>query len=129
MTDTLADMLTRIRNALAKRQDIVEVPSSNVKLAIATILKNEGFIKDFHTADFKGQGKILIHLKYVGKDPAIIGLKRVSKPGRRIYRGYKEIKPVFNGTGVSVLSTPKGLLTDVKAKEMKVGGEVLLSIW
>ena len=129
MTDPLADMLTRIRNALAKRHEVVEVPSSKMKLAIAEILKSEGYIRDFHTADYKGQGKILIHLKYVNSGPAIIGLKRISKPGRRIYQGYQEIKPVLSGTGVSVLSTPKGVVTDTKAQEMKVGGEVLLNVW
>ncbi|MDX1386340.1 MAG: 30S ribosomal protein S8 [bacterium] len=129
MTDPISDMLTRIRNALAKRHEVVEVPFSKMKIAIAEIFKNEGYIKDFHTADWKGQGKILIHLKYVGKEPAIIGLKRVSSPGRRRYVGYQEVKPVFNGTGVGVISTPKGILTDAKAREMKLGGEHLLNIW
>jgi small subunit ribosomal protein S8 len=93
-------------------------------------LKDEGYIRDFHNVDYKGQGKILINLKYVGKKQSIIaGLKRVSKPGRRVYVKYSDIKPVFNGLGVAILSTPKGVVTDKAAKELKVGGELLLSIW
>lgn len=129
MTDPIADMLTRIRNAIQKRHEVVEVPSSKLKLAVSEIFKSEGFIRDFHTAEWKGQGKIMIHLKYVEKTPVIHGLKRISKPGRRLYVGHEELKPVFHGTGVAVLSTPKGIVTDQKAREMKVGGEVLLNIW
>ncbi len=129
MTDPISDMLTRVRNALAKSHEIVEVPASKIKEALAQILKSEGYIRDFHLADYKGQGKIRIHLKYFEKKPAIEGLKRVSRPGRRVYLGYEDIRPVFSGTGISVLSTPKGILTDAKAREMKVGGEHLLNIW
>lgn len=129
MTDPIADMLTRIRNAIQKRHEVVEVPASKLKLALSEILKSEGFIKDFHTVDWKGQGKIMIHLKYVDKTPAISGLKRVSKPGRRLYLGHEKLKPVYHGTGVAVISTPKGILTDQKARELKVGGEVLLNVW
>jgi small subunit ribosomal protein S8 len=130
MTDPISDMLTRIRNATRARHEVVEVPASKIKLAIARLLKDEGYIRDFHNVDYKGQGKILINLKYVGKKQSIIaGLKRVSKPGRRVYVKYSDIKPVFNGLGVAILSTPKGVVTDKAAKELKVGGELLLSIW
>jgi small subunit ribosomal protein S8 len=129
MTDPIADMLTRIRNAVAKKQEVVEIPASKIKLAIAEILKQEGFIRDFHRAEWKGQGKLMVHLKYVGKEAAITGVKRVSRPGRRVYLHYREIKPVFDGRGIGVLSTPKGVLTDVSAKEKKLGGELLLNIW
>lgn len=129
MTDPIADMLTRLRNALGKRREVVEVPASKLKLAIAELLKQEGFIKDYHQAEWKGQGKIMVHLKYRGKEPVITGLKRVSRPGRRVYYNYKEIKPVLHGHGMAVFSTPKGLMTDSKAKELKIGGEFLLSIW
>jgi len=130
MTDPIADMLTRIRNAVKARHEIVEVPASKQKIAIAELLKAEGFIRDFHTVDYKNQGKIMIGLKYVGKkQPTILGLKRLSRPGRRLYIKYDDIKPVFNGLGMAVLSTPKGILSDKAAKEAKVGGELLLSIW
>ncbi len=130
MTDPIADMLTRIRNATRARHEMVEVPCSKLKLAIAQLLKDEGYIRDFHNVDYKGQGKILINLKYTGKkQPIIVGLKRLSKPGRRVYVGYEEIKPVFNGLGMAILSTPQGILTDRVAREKKVGGELLLSIW
>jgi len=130
MTDPIADMLTRIRNALAKRHEVVEVPSSNLKRNIAEILKQEGYIKDFHQAEYKGQGKILIHLKYTkDNQPAIVGMRRISTPGRRLYVGFEDIQSVYSGTGVSILSTPKGILTDVRARDQKVGGEVLVNIW
>lgn len=130
MTDPIADMLTRIRNALTARHEIVEIPSSKLKLSIAQLLKDEGFIRDFHLVEYKGQGKIMVSLKYSGKrEPTIMGLRRMSKPGRRVYVGYEDLKPVLNGLGVAILSTPKGLLTDRAAREQKVGGELLLSIW
>lgn len=129
MTDPIADMLTRVRNALAKRHEVVEVPNSKLKEAITQILKSEGYIRDFHLADYKNQGMIRIHLKYHDKKPAIEGLRRVSRPGRRIYLKHDNIKPVYHGTGVAVLSTPKGILTDSKARELKVGGELLLNVW
>ena len=97
---------------------------------MAQLLKDEGFIRDFHTVDYKNQGKILVTLKYRGKNQScIMGLKRLSRPGRRVYVGYEKIQPVLNGLGVAIISTPKGLLTDKKARELKVGGELLLSIW
>ena len=130
MTDPIADMLTRIRNAAAKRHEIAEVPSSNMKLAILEIMKKEGYIRDFHTSEHKGQGKILVHLKYSQENDSVIrGLRRISSPGRRVYVKSTEIKPVFHGTGLAILSTPLGLLTDSAAREKKVGGEWLLNIW
>jgi len=130
MTDPIADMLTRIRNAVRARHEVVEIPASKMKVAVAQLLKDEGFIKDFHVVDFKNQGKILVNLKYRGKNQSVImGLRRLSKPGRRVYVGYEKIQPVLNGVGVAILSTPKGVLTDKKARELKVGGELLLSIW
>ncbi len=130
MTDPIADMLTRIRNAVRARHEVVEIPASKMKVAVAQLLKDEGFIKDFHVVDFKNQGKILVNLKYRGKNQSVImGLRRLSKPGRRVYVGYEKIQPVLNGLGVAILSTPKGVLTDKKARELKVGGELLLSIW
>ncbi|MCE9625281.1 MAG: 30S ribosomal protein S8 [Deltaproteobacteria bacterium] len=130
MTDPIADMLTRIRNAARARHDVVEIPASKLKTAVAQLLKDEGFIRDFHTVDYKNQGKILVTLKYRGKNQScIMGLKRLSRPGRRVYVGYEKIQPVLNGLGVAIISTPKGLLTDKKARELKVGGELLLSIW
>ncbi len=123
-------MLTRIRNAVVKRREVVEVPASKLKISISEILKKEGYIRDFHLADFRGQGKILINLRYTGKNaPIITGLRRISTPGRRVYLGYREIKQVFNGTGVGIYSTPKGIMTDQAAREAKVGGEHLLNIW
>lgn len=130
MTDPIADMLTRIRNAVRARHEVVEIPASKMKISVAQLLKDEGFIKDFHVVDFKNQGKILVNLKYRGKNQSVImGLRRLSKPGRRVYVGYEKIQPVLNGLGVAILSTPKGVLTDKKARELKVGGELLLSIW
>lgn len=130
MTDPIADMLTRIRNAARARHDVVEIPASKLKTAVAQLLKDEGFIRDFHTVEYKNQGKILVTLKYRGKNQScIMGLKRLSRPGRRLYVGYEKIQPVLNGLGVAIISTPKGLLTDKKARELKVGGELLLSIW
>ena len=113
-----------------KRHETVEIPASKIKVAIADILKKEGFIRDFHAQEWKGQGKIVLHLKYRGKRQSVIqGLRRISSPGRRTYQGYKDIKPVYHGTGISIYSTPKGVLTDQAAREMKVGGELLVNIW
>ncbi|MCB1214164.1 MAG: 30S ribosomal protein S8 [Deltaproteobacteria bacterium] len=131
MTDPIADMLTRIRNAQAKKHDMVDVPKSRVKKAIAQILKEQGLICDFSEEEgFSSQGKLRIQLKYDANNrPIIKGLKRVSKPGRREYTGYKGIRPMLNGTGLAILSTPKGILTDQAAREQKLGGEILAHIW
>lgn len=130
ITDPIADMLTRVRNALKRRHELVEIPSSKMKLAIAELFKREGFIKSFREVEYKKQGKIVIELTYRNqKQPTINGLRRISKPSRRIYLGYRDIKPVYNGTGVAILSTPQGVMTDAVAREKKVGGEFLLTIW
>lgn len=130
MTDPISDMLTRIRNAVTAKHDVVEVPSSKVKLSIAKLLKEGGYIKDYHEAEYKGQGKILINLKYTDKKrPSIVGMRRISTPGRRVYVGYRDLRPVLGGLGMAILSTSKGLVTDQEAKKMKLGGEPLLNIW
>ena len=129
-TDAIADMLTRIRNASAAKHATVEVPASNMKRSIAQILLEEGYIKGFEFKEDGRQGVIKIALKY-GKDkiPAITGIKRVSKPGLRIYSGCKEMPQVIRGLGVVIVSTSKGVITDRKTKELNVGGEVLAYVW
>ena len=130
LTDPIADMLTRIRNALMAGHQTVDIPASNMKKAIAQILKDEGYIKDFIVVDDKKQGIITIYLKYVGyKKPAITGMKRISKPGRRVYCSKDEIPRVLSGMGISILSTSSGVITGKKAKELGVGGEVLCYVW
>ena len=130
ITDKLADMLTRIRNASAAKHDTVDVPASNMKKAIAQILLDEGYIKGFQVIDDGKQGIIRITLKYgVGKQAVITGLKRVSKPGLRIYTSCKDMPAVMNGLGIAILSTPKGIMTDKQARKENVGGEVLAFIW
>lgn len=130
ITDKIADMLTRIRNASAAKHDTVDVPASNMKKAIAQILLDEGYIKGFQVIDDGKQGMIRITLKYgVGKEAVITGLKRVSKPGLRIYTSCKDMPAVMNGLGIAIMSTPKGIMTDKQARKENVGGEVLAFIW
>lgn len=130
MTDPIADMLTRIRNAIMVNKDTVEVPSSNMKKAIADILLEEGYISDLKLVEDGYNGKLLITLKYVGKKQSVInGLKRVSKPGLRSYAGVEDMPKVLDGLGIAILSTNKGIMTDRKAKAANVGGEVLCYIW
>ena len=130
ITDKIADMLTRIRNASAAKHDTVDVPASNMKKAIAQILLDEGYIKGFQVIDDGKQGMIRITLKYgVGKEAVITGLKRVSKPGLRIYTSCKDMPAVMNGLGIAIMSTPKGIMTDRQARKENVGGEVLAFIW
>lgn len=130
MTDPIADMLIRIKNALQARHKTVIVPASKIKLEIARILKQEGYIEDYKYIEEKPQGKIEIVLKYdEQKRPVIAGVKRVSKPGRRIYRGYKELPKVLDGLGIAIVSTSKGVMTDHEARRLRVGGEVLCEIW
>ena len=130
MTDPIADMLTRIRNALMASYNSVDVPGSRMKINIAKVLKSEGFIKNFKLIDDKKQGVIKIYFKYDEKgEPIIDGLKRISKPGCRIYAKSDKIPKVLNGFGVSILSTSKGIITDKQAREMGVGGEVICSVW
>ena len=130
ITDPVADMLTRIRNANSAKHDTVDVPASNLKKAIAQILLDEGYIKAFQITDEGVQGNIHITLKYVGKKEKVIsGLRRVSKPGLRVYAGAEELPKVLKGLGIAIISTSKGVMTDKKAREAHVGGEVLAFIW
>ena len=130
ITDPIADMLTRIRNAGAARHATVEVPASSMKKAIAQILLDEGYIKGFEVVNEGVQGVIKITLKYnAGKEKAISGLRRVSKPGLRVYAGADELPRVLKGLGIAIISTSKGVMTDKKARELHVGGEVLAFIW
>lgn len=130
MTDPIADMLTRIRNAVLARHDFVLVPASKMKLAIAKILKDEGFIGDYEVLKGKPQRMIKIYLKYTEKkEPVLTGLKRVSKPGLRLYVQQTEIPRVYGGLGIAILSTPKGVMTGQQAWRQKVGGELLCHIW
>jgi len=132
-TDPIADMLARIRNALIVGYPGVRVPSSKIKVAIAGILKSEGFIEDFYVTDERPQPQLVIRLKYVGKRrerrPVIAGLERVSKPGRRVYTRASEIPWVRSGMGIAILTTPKGVLTGQQARRLGVGGEVLCYVW
>ncbi|MDO4372020.1 MAG: 30S ribosomal protein S8 [Clostridia bacterium] len=130
ITDPIADMLTRIRNAGSARHATVEVPASGMKKAIAQILLDEGYIKAFEVVEEGVQGTIKITLKYnANKEKAISGLRRVSKPGLRVYAGADELPRVLKGLGVAIISTSKGIMTDKKARELHVGGEVLAFIW
>jgi len=130
ITDSIADMLTRIRNASAAKHDTVDIPASNMKKSIAQILLDEGYIKGFNVIDDKMQGIIRITLKYgEGKSQVISGLKRISKPGLRIYTSCKDCPKVMRGLGIAILSTPKGVMTDKSARKENVGGELLAYIW
>ena len=130
ITDSVADMLTRIRNANSAKHETVDVPASNLKKAIAQILLEEGYIKSYELVDNGNQGNIRITLKYlVKKQSAIAGLKRVSKPGLRIYAGAEELPKVLKGLGIAIVSTSKGVMTDKKARELHIGGEVLAFVW
>ena len=130
MTDPIADMLTRIRNAIMVNKDTVEVPSSNMKKAIADIMLKEGYVSDVKLIEDGYNGKLSITLKYTGKRRSVInGLKRVSKPGLRTYADVENMPKVLDGLGIAILSTNKGILTDKQAKAANVGGEVLCYIW
>ena len=130
ITDPVADMLTRIRNANSAKHDTVDVPASNMKKSIAQILLDEGYIKNFQVVDDGTQGVIRITLKYLtGKEKAIQGLRRVSKPGLRVYAGADELPRVLRGLGIAIISTSKGVMTDKAARAAHVGGEVLAFIW
>ena len=130
ITDSIADMLTRIRNASSAKHDSVKVPASNMKKAIAQILVDEGYVKSFKVEDDDKQGMIEIVLKYgPNKTSAITGLRRVSKPGLRIYTNVEDMPKVMKGLGIAILSTPKGILTDKDARKANVGGEVLAFVW
>ncbi len=130
VTDPVADMLTRIRNALGAKHDTVNMPASNMKKAIAAILLKEGFIKGYENIDEGPQGIIKITLKYGAKEESVInGLKRISKPGLRVYAKKDDIPKVLGGLGVAIISTSKGVMTDRDAREGEVGGEVLAYVW
>ena len=130
VTDTIADMLTRIRNANAAKHDSVDVPASNVKKSIAQILVDEGYVKSFSVVDDGKQGIIRIQLKYgANKTQVIQGLRRVSKPGLRIYTSVEDMPQVMRGLGIAILSTSKGIMTDKKARKENIGGEVLAFVW
>ena len=128
-TDPIADMLTRIRNANTSKHATVDVPSSNIKKAIAQILLDEGYIKSFEEIEDNSQGTIRITLKYVNKQKVISGLKRISKPGLRVYASKDELPKVLDGLGIALISTSKGIMTDKKARQEGIGGEVLAYIW
>ena len=130
VNDPIADMLTRIRNAQVAKHDSVTLPSSNTKKSIAKILVNEGYIKSVDYVDDGHQGSMKITLEYVeGKQPVIAGLKRISKPGLRVYASCEELPRVLGGLGIAIISTSKGLMTDKEARKNAIGGEVLAYIW
>ena len=129
ITDPIADMLTRIRNANSARHDTVDVPASNMKKSIAQILLDEGYIKSYQIVDDGTQGVIHITLKYNGKDKVITGLRRVSKPGLRVYVGADELPRVLRGLGIAIVSASKGVMTGKAARAAHVGGEVLAFVW
>lgn len=129
VTDPLADMLTRIRNAIMAHHDSVLIPASRIKLSIAKILKDEGFITEYTVLRGKPQRMIKISLKYVDGRPTIVGLERVSKPGLRLYVGRREIPRVYGGLGIALLSTPKGVMTGQDAWHRNLGGELLCYVW
>ena len=130
VSDTIADMLTRIRNANQMRYEEVKIPASNIKKEIARILKEEGFINDYKIVDNDAQGSIQITLKYTDKKERVInGLKRISKPGLRVYVQKNEVPKVLNGLGIAIISTSKGIMTDKEARKENIGGEVIAYIW
>lgn len=133
VNDPIADMLTRIRNALMVKHEQVSVPYSKMKAEVARVLNDEGYIESYTIGDEKPYKWIHIHLKYTGsrrdRRPVITGLKRISKPGRRIYTGHQDIPWVLSGMGIAILTTPKGVMTDQDARRARVGGEILAYIW
>lgn len=129
MTDPIADMLTRIRNGNMKKHESIEVPASNLKKSLAQILLDEGYIKGFNVVEDNKQGMITIDLKYVDDQRVLSGLKRISKPGRRVYVRANEVPRVLDGLGIAILSTSKGVMTDKDARSKGVGGEVICYIW
>ena len=128
-TDPIADLLTRIRNAITARHDTVSIPASKMKKAIADILVDEGFVASSEIVEEQGHNNIKIVLKYVDNRNAITNLKRISKPGLRVYCGCQDLPKVLGGYGIAIISTSRGVMTDKKARELKVGGEVLAYVW
>ena len=130
MTDPIADMLTRVRNASSAMHDEVEIPASKIKESIARILADEGFVTGFEVDTANGHPKIKIRLSYTEERERVIsGIRRISKPGRRVYRGAQELPRVLGGLGIAIISTSQGLMTDKQARQAKVGGEVLAYVW
>jgi small subunit ribosomal protein S8 len=130
MTDPIADMLTRIRNGVSAKHDNVQMPSSKIKVAIAKVLKDEGFIRDFQVSEEAPRTMLKIDLSYTGrKEPVLTGIKRVSKPGLRVYVQKREIPRVLGGLGVAILSTPEGVMTGQHARQKAIGGEILCYVW
>jgi small subunit ribosomal protein S8 len=130
ISDPIADMLTRIRNAAKAKFNSADIPASKLKTELARVLKDEGYIKNYKFIQDGKQGILRIYLKYgPGQKATIYGIERVSKPSRRVYTKSKDIKPVFNGMGISILSTSRGIMTDRKARQENVGGEILCNIW
>lgn len=130
MTDPIADLLSRIRNAQIAKHDRLDVPMSKLKLEVVKLLKEEGFVKNFREIEGVPVGTLRIFLRYTQEGvPAISNLERISKPGRRVYRKADEIQPVRNGLGIGIVSTSQGLLTDAQARERRVGGEILCQVW
>lgn len=130
MTDTISDLLTRIRNGLQARLESISVPASKLKEQVIRILKESGYVSNYVKEEKKPQSELTVFLKYgPDKKSVIHELNRVSRPGRRVYRGYREIRPYLRGMGLRILSTPKGVLTDKQARRQRVGGEVLCEVW
>lgn len=130
LTDPIADMLARLRNAMIARKRVLSVPASKLKMEILRILKEEGYIEDYRYIEEKPQARIEITLKYDEyKRPVIAGLRRISKPGRRIYLGYQKLPKVMDGLGIAIVSTSQGIMTDHEARKRKIGGEVICEIW
>ena len=129
MTDPIADMLTRIRNANQAKHEVVEMPASRLKLEILEVLKNEGYITEYEKVEDGKQGVIKVTLKYVNKERVIKGIKRISKPGLRVYAKSTELPQVLNGLGVAIISTSNGVMTDRDARKNKLGGEVIAFVW
>ena len=130
MSDVIADLLTRIRNANDAKHATVDIPASNMKKAIADILVEEGYVKSYQIIEDGKQGTIRVTLKYEGnKQKVLRGIRRISKPGLRIYAGYEDMPKVMNGLGIAIVSTSKGIMTDKKARQLNVGGEVLAFVW
>jgi len=129
VSDTIADFLTRIRNGSSAKHKSIEVPSSNLKIAIAQILKDQGFISDFEKVDDSKQGMLHVKLRYYLGQPVIREVKRVSKPGKRVYAPADKLPRVHNGLGVAIVSTPRGVMTDKQARKENIGGEILCTVW
>jgi small subunit ribosomal protein S8 len=129
MSDPLSDMLTRIRNGQKAKMPSVDCPASNLRLHVCEVLEREGYIRGFKAEANDGKPNLKIELKYADGQPVIKEIRRVSRPGRRVYTGIKTLKPVYNGLGISILSTPKGVLSDIEARTQNVGGEVLCCVF